>query len=108
MAYANGIISAPVSIYDIQRAIGVSSKYLGTLCKSNNINMWAKWKPVSKNIIDTMSQLNSDKTWKTDAQLGTAAWWRTVEQRHHIDKTISIGTIITLQIQLSDSHVLTP
>lgn len=76
MAYANGIISAPVSIYDIQRAIGVSSKDLGTLCKSNNINMWAKWKPVSKPIIDIMSQLNSDKTWKTDAQLGTAAWWR--------------------------------
>ena len=45
MAYQNGIITAPVSIYDVQRAIGNSSPDLGTLCTSGNINKWAKYKP---------------------------------------------------------------
>lgn len=38
--------------------------------------MWAKWKPVPKAIIDTTAQLNSDKTWKTDAQLENNPWWK--------------------------------
>lgn len=40
-----GIISAPVSIDDVKRALGESSNDLATLCKSENINMWAKYKP---------------------------------------------------------------
>lgn len=46
MAYNNGIITAPVSIYDVQRALGVSANDLGTLCKHANINKWARYKPV--------------------------------------------------------------
>lgn len=42
----NGIISAPVSIDDVKQALGESSNDLATLCKSENINMWAKYKPV--------------------------------------------------------------
>lgn len=41
----SGIISAPVSIDDVKRALGESSNDLATLCKSENINMWAKYKP---------------------------------------------------------------
>lgn len=41
-----GIISAPVSIDDVKRALGKSSNDLATLCKSTKINMWAKYKPV--------------------------------------------------------------
>ena len=40
-----GIISAPVSIDDVKQALGESSNDLATLCKSKNINMWAKYKP---------------------------------------------------------------
>ena len=46
MAYSNNVITAPVSIYDVQRALGVSSGDLATLCKHANINMWARYKPV--------------------------------------------------------------
>lgn len=46
MSYNNGIISAPVSIYDVQRALANSSPDLGTLCRAANINMWAKFKPI--------------------------------------------------------------
>lgn len=45
MAYANGKIEAPVSIYDVQRALGNSSPDLGTLITDGNINMWARYKP---------------------------------------------------------------
>lgn len=45
MAYGNGIITSPVSIYDVQQALGNSSPDLGTLCKASQINKWAKYKP---------------------------------------------------------------
>ena len=50
----NGIISAPVSIDDVKRALGESSNDLATLCKSKNFNVWSKYKPlnVAKNFID--------------------------------------------------------
>ena len=38
-------ITAPVSIYDVQRAIGSSSPDVGTLCKGN-VNQWSKYKPI--------------------------------------------------------------
>ena len=41
-----GIISAPVSIDDVKQALGESSNDLATLCKSENINMWSKYKPI--------------------------------------------------------------
>lgn len=51
MANNNGIITAPVSMYDVQQVLGESSTDLATLCLSNNINMWAKYKPVILNTI---------------------------------------------------------
>lgn len=47
MSYINGIISAPVSIDDVKQALGESSNDLATLCKSENINIWSKYKPIS-------------------------------------------------------------
>lgn len=78
MGYTDKKITAPVSVSDVQSAIGSSSPELGVLCQDSNINMWAKYKPVVNAIIDTTSQLNSARTgWKTEAQLGTTkAWWR--------------------------------
>lgn len=46
MSYSNGIITAPVSIDDVKAALGESSNDLATLCKSSNINMWNRRKPV--------------------------------------------------------------
>ena len=43
----NGIISAPVSIDDVKRALGESSNDIATLCKSENINIWSKYKPIN-------------------------------------------------------------
>ena len=43
----SGIISAPVSIDDVKRALGESSNDPATLCKSENINIWSKYKPIS-------------------------------------------------------------
>lgn len=43
----NGIISAPVSIDDVKQVLGESSNDLATLCKSGNINIWSKYKPIS-------------------------------------------------------------
>lgn len=45
MSYANGIISPPVSIHDVQRALGTGEIYLGMLCIHANINKWARYKP---------------------------------------------------------------
>ena len=45
------IITAPVSIYDVQRALSHSSNDLGTLIRNGNINMWAKWKPIKAPVI---------------------------------------------------------
>ena len=55
MAYDSNeqVITAPDSIYDVQRALGNGSPDLGTLCKANTVNKWAKYKPVGKNMIDT-------------------------------------------------------
>lgn len=43
----SGIISDPVSIDDVKQALGESSNDLATLCKSENINIWSKYKPIS-------------------------------------------------------------
>ena len=47
MAYS-GIITAPISIYDVQQALGVSLTDVGRLCSSPAINKWARYKPVPK------------------------------------------------------------
>lgn len=48
MSHSNGIISAPVSIEDVKAVLGESSNDLATLCKSNNINVWSRCKPVAR------------------------------------------------------------
>ena len=68
MAYNNGIITAPVSVYDIQRVLGVGSPDVGTLCKHANINKWAKYKPVRLNLIDITPQWDyTNNVWRSSA-----------------------------------------
>lgn len=66
MAYSNNIITAPVSIWDVQRALGLSSHHLGTLCKSTNVNMWSKKKPCKYDSIDVMVPADMDGVAGTD------------------------------------------
>ena len=49
MAYnqTTGLITPPVSINDVQRALGIGGGGdVGTLIRNGNVNMWAKYKPV--------------------------------------------------------------
>ena len=46
MPYSNGRITRPVSIADIQRAVGSGSNDLGTLCVYRYINKYATFKPL--------------------------------------------------------------
>lgn len=40
------VITAPVSIHDVQQALNESTTDLGYLCKSNKINIWSRNKPI--------------------------------------------------------------
>jgi len=92
MAYANGIVSAPVSIHDVQQALGVSTTDLGTLCTSAMINMWAKFKPVRWTSPDTLSVLNNDKTWNVNASTGK--WWLSRYNNYGLDYSkVLVGNI---------------
>ena len=72
MGYSNGIVTAPVSVYDIRNAVGHSSGDLGTLISSGTINKWAKYKPVRRQGIEFQNQWDSSaRKWKN-----TATWWK--------------------------------
>ena len=51
MSVSNGKITAPVSIDDVKSVLGESSNDLATLCKSENIKMWSKNKPIKHNCL---------------------------------------------------------
>lgn len=50
MPYSDGIIRTQgqygVSVYDVQQALSSTSNDVGTLCKSDAINKWARYKPI--------------------------------------------------------------
>ena len=46
MSNSNGKITKPVKTQDVATVIGVTSSNVSTLCTSNKINKWAKYKPV--------------------------------------------------------------
>jgi hypothetical protein len=46
MSYSKGRITAPVSVHDVQVALGVGSGDVGTLCTHQNINVWARYRPI--------------------------------------------------------------
>lgn len=72
MANSNGVITAPVSIADIQQVLNTSINELISLCNHASINKWAKFKPVSLTTINLIDQWDaSNNRWKT-----TATWWK--------------------------------
>ena len=46
MAYSNGRITKPVNQYDVQRALSISSPHWNDLCANDQINKWARYKPI--------------------------------------------------------------
>lgn len=64
MAYDDGIITAPVSIHDVRKALGEGSFDLATLCSSSRINSMAKHKPVRHSSVSPL----------TDAQFASARY----------------------------------
>lgn len=51
----NDVITAPVSISDVNSVLGHGSTDLGTLCLSDKINKWSFYKPVDKKQLYKMS-----------------------------------------------------
>ena len=96
MAYSSGKISAPVSIYDVQQALGTNECDLGSLCRHASINMWAKYKPVVRvNKLDTTDQLLANLTWKPLSQISpqSSAWFKSDAGNYGITpRSFSIGT----------------
>lgn len=68
MGYSDGAISAPVSISDVQNALGVSYTDLGTLCIDSHVNKWSKMKPV------TFPYVEPSRTSPVSAY-GKSLWW---------------------------------
>ena len=57
MGLENGILTQPISVYDIANCIGVASTDVGTLCTAKSkINIWAKYKPVRYNKIGSLTE----------------------------------------------------
>ena len=73
MPFSIDTINAPVSIFDVQSCFGLSYNDIGRLITYANINKWAKYKPIVRATIDTV-------TWQWDATnkvwLSTAYWWK--------------------------------
>lgn len=85
MGYSNGIISAPVNQYDVQRAIGVADGDIGTLCKSMNINQWSKMKPV------IFPYIEPDRTQAVSAYGKTLWWWKGKPEYTEVAAGLVIG-----------------
>ena len=72
MSVSNNKIVAPVSFADVNQILGTSHTDLGSLCKDNHINIWAKYKPVVNNAKFYTEQWDyTNNCWKS-----TADWWK--------------------------------
>ena len=58
MSYQNSVISAPVSIRDVQRCFGSGKTDLGSLIRGVTINKWAKYKPVRFATVQLLTEAN--------------------------------------------------
>lgn len=73
MSVDRGIIVAPVTIDDVKQVLGESTNDLAALCRSSNINMMSKYKPVPLAETFVTDSLNADmRTWTAKSGAG---WW---------------------------------
>lgn len=74
MGYIDGVIKAPVSIYDVQRALATTDNDLGTLCQKATINPMAKFKPIrNSKIIMLAPEQSGTPSDRYSARFGFAA-----------------------------------
>ena len=74
MSYIDGVIKAPVSIYDVQRALATTDNDLGTLCQKATINPMAKFKPIrNSKIIMLAPEQSGTPSDRYSARFGFAA-----------------------------------
>ena len=71
MSVTDQIISAPGTGTDVQTVLNNQSGDGYVLMTDEDINKWAKYKPVQLNLNFTDDQLKSDKTWRDDS-----TWWK--------------------------------
>ena len=88
---STGKISAPVSVYDVMQALGVSNNDVGSLCRSEQIRRWSKFKPVNiggtyggSTYINTIPLLNMT-TKKWDETL-SFQWWRDTNRKNNLSR----------------------
>lgn len=72
-----GKISDPVSVADVDEALGTSSGDVYTQCNSSNINRWSKYKPVRLSLIDT---LTGQWDFVNRLWLAVATWWHGIRE----------------------------
>lgn len=64
MPSVDGLITAPVSIYDVKHTLGVSTGDLGSLCRNQSVNKFSKNKPFRWNTVhfnDNQTKLAAQK-----------------------------------------------
>ena len=72
MAHTASIITAPVVMpHDLAAVLHIGGADLATACTSSAINKWAKYKPVRRSTIDTVTN-----QWENNAWKATADWWK--------------------------------
>lgn len=92
MYSGNVITSAPISTSDIGAVVQSSSHDVGTLCKSSNINKWARYKPVS---YATTTKLTEDQLRSTNYGLTAKELPNVVTNTNKtFSSSTSISTII--------------
>lgn len=102
-----GIITQPVSIYDVQRCFGLSSPDLATLILNANINIWSAIKPIYSTKIEQLTSADraNPRTltgFKTGAGIKK---WASVWADYVNGKDTSTGSVVS-QIWELDRPVL--
>ncbi len=68
MSVNNGLITAPVSLADVNKALGTTHTVVNAACVDEHINIWSKYKPVKLSAILTTDQWDySNNKWKDNA-----------------------------------------
>ena len=101
MSVSNGIITAPVSIDDVNNVLGHGSTDLGTLCQSSKIKPWAKYKPVS---VKTYKEIGGTP-YNNDTSLAASENDSGNEQYYQFNLKIPHFTLSTLIDGLYFKHI---
>lgn len=79
MSINNGLITAPVSLADVNKALGTNHTVVNAACVDEHINMWAKYKPVVYGKLFTIDEWDvANNTWKT-----TANWYKSTAESNY-------------------------